>query len=251
MLRPAVPAGIPFPVGPVGLDGTLSPSDYISGVLVDPGGTLPSSDLAGMLLPAEPAGILFPVGPPGPVGLDGTLSPSTYVSGVLVGRCHRSNLLGCCFQLYLLGYRSQWALLALLAWMGRCPQLALFPGSWWTLWDVAIIRPRRDAAPGYTCWDTVHSGTCWPCWPVWDIVPSDSGPDGPDGPYVTGGPIGQIATLSPSGSESAILVDPGGMFPSSDLARMRGPAPPAGSAVLMGPVGPAMSLGVSPLSDSE
>ena len=41
---------------------------------------------------------------------------------------------------------------------------------------------------------------------------------------------------SPSASESAILVDPGGMFPSSDLARMRGPAPPAGSAVLMGPV---------------
>ena len=32
---------------------------------------------------------------------------------------------------------------------------------------------------------------------------------------------------------------------------MRGPAPPAGSAVLMGPVGPAMSLGVLPLSNSE
>ena len=32
------------------------------------------------------------------------------------------------------------------------------------------------------------------------------------------------------------------MFPSSDLAEMRGPAPPAGSAVLKGPVGPAMSL---------
>ena len=31
------------------------------------------------------------------------------------------------------------------------------------------------------------------------------------------------------------------MFPSSDLARMRGPAPPAGSAVLRGPVVPAMS----------
>ena len=37
-------------------------------------------------------------------------------------------------------------------------------------------------------------------------------------------------------------MDPGGMFPSSDLAEVRGPAPPAGSAVLMGPVGPAMSL---------
>ena len=32
---------------------------------------------------------------------------------------------------------------------------------------------------------------------------------------------------------------------------MRGPAPPAGSAVLMDLVGPTMSLGVLPLSDSE
>ena len=37
VLVPAVPAGIPFPVGPagsVGLEGTLSPSNYVSGVLV-------------------------------------------------------------------------------------------------------------------------------------------------------------------------------------------------------------------------
>ena len=70
VLVPAMPVGIPFPVGPagpVGLDGTLSPSNYVSGVLVDPGGTLPSSDLAGMLLPAVPAGIPFPVGRAGPV----------------------------------------------------------------------------------------------------------------------------------------------------------------------------------------
>ena len=105
--------------------------------------------------------------------------------------------------------------------------------------------------------------------------PSDSvsaGPGGTDGPlsasdwagalvsavpaailfpvgYV--GPVGPCGTLSPSASESAILEDPGGVFPSSDLARMRGPVPPAESAVLMGPVGPAMSLGVLPLSDSE
>ena len=137
-----MPVGKPFPVGPaghVGLDGTLSPANNVSGVLWDPGGTLPSSDLAGMLLPAIPAGIPFSVGP---VGLCGALSPS------------------------------------------------------------------------------------------------DSDPAGPDGPYVAGDPVGPIGTLSPSASELAILVNPGGMFPSSDLARMRGPAPPAGSAVLMGPVGP-------------
>ena len=56
------------------------------------------------------------------------------------------------------------------------------------------------------------------------------------------GPVGPCGTLSPSASESAILVDPGGMFPSSDLARKRGPAPPAGSAVLMGPVDPATDV---------
>ena len=188
MLLPAVPAGIPFPVGPAGpvdLDATLSPANNVSGVLWDPGGMLPASDLAGMLLPAIPAGIPFSVGPVGSVDLCGTLSPS------------------------------------------------------------------------------------------------DSDPAGPDGPYVAGGPVGPFGTLSlsasgsailvdpggtlyspalavpagillsPSASESVILVDPGGMFPSSDLARMRGPAPLAGLAVLMGPVGPAMSLGVLPLSDSE
>ena len=81
ILFPAVPAGIPFPVGPagpVGLYGTLSPSDATA---VDPDGTLSSSDLAGMLFPAVPAGIPFPVGPVGPCG---TLSPSNYVSVVLV-----------------------------------------------------------------------------------------------------------------------------------------------------------------------
>ena len=80
VLVPAVPAGIPFPVGPavhVGLDGTLSPSNYVFGVLVDHGGTLPSPDHAGMLLPAVPAGILFSVGPVGPVSLRGTLSLSS------------------------------------------------------------------------------------------------------------------------------------------------------------------------------
>ena len=68
--------------------------NYVSGVLWDPGGTLPSSDLAGMLLPAISAGIPFSVGPVGPVGLCGTLSLSDsdsagpdgpYVAGGPVG----------------------------------------------------------------------------------------------------------------------------------------------------------------------
>ena len=80
---------------------------------------------------------------------------------------------------------------------------------------------------------------------------SSPDPAMPAGILLPVGSVGPCGTLSPSASESVILVDPGGMFPSSDLARMRGPAPPAGSAVLMGPVGPAMSLGVLPLSDSE
>ena len=57
-------------VGPVGPYGTLSPSDS------DSGGTLSSSDLAGILFPAIPAGMPFPVDPVGPVGQHGTLSPS-------------------------------------------------------------------------------------------------------------------------------------------------------------------------------
>ena len=82
VLVPDVLAGIPFPVGPagpVGLDGTLSLSNYVSGVLVDTGGTLPSSDLR------------FSVGPVGPVGLRGTLSlfipdpAGPYVAGDPVG----------------------------------------------------------------------------------------------------------------------------------------------------------------------
>ena len=140
------PTGPYVPGGPVGQIRTLSPSTSASAILVDPGGTLPSSNLVGMLFPAIPVG---------PVGLWGTSSPS------------------------------------------------------------------------------------------------DSDPAGHDGPYVTGGPVGHIGTLSPSASESGVLVDPGGMFPLSDLARMRGPAPPEGLAVLRGPVGPAMSLGMLSMSDSE
>ena len=113
---PAGPDGLSVTDGPVGQLGTLSPSTFASAILVDPGGTLPSSDLAGMLLPAIPVS---------PVGIWGTLSSS------------------------------------------------------------------------------------------------DSDPADQNGPHVAGGPVGPLGTLSPTTPESGILVDPGGMFSSSNLARMR------------------------------
>ena len=57
--------------------------------------------------------------------------------------------------------------------------------------------------------------------------------------------------LSPSDSDSAILVDPGGALASSDLAGMMVPDAAAGLAFLMGPVGPTMTLGVLPPSDTD
>ena len=44
--------------GPVGQIGTLSPSTSSSEILVDPGGTLPSSNLSGILLPAMPVDLI-------------------------------------------------------------------------------------------------------------------------------------------------------------------------------------------------
>ena len=190
--------------GPVGQPGTLSPSTFVLAILVDPGGMLPSSNLAGMLLPTIPVG---PIGrwgtlPPsdsdsagpdgrsvtgGPVGQPGTLPRSTFASAILVdpgGTFPSSNLAG-------------------------------------------MLLPAIPVRP-VGIWGTLSS--------------SDSDPAGRDGLHVTGGPVGHLGTLPPTTSESGILVDPGGMFPSSDLARMRGPAAPAGSPVLRGSVGPAMSL---------
>ena len=85
----------------VGHPGTSSLSTFMLKFLVDPGGTLPPSDLAGMLPPAIPVG---PVGrwgtlPPsvsdptdldgqsvtgGPVGHLGTLPSSTFEPAILV-----------------------------------------------------------------------------------------------------------------------------------------------------------------------
>ena len=44
--------------GPVGHPGTSSSSTFMPKLLVDPGGTLPPSDLAGMLPPAIPVALL-------------------------------------------------------------------------------------------------------------------------------------------------------------------------------------------------
>ena len=183
--------------GRVGQPGTLSPSTCASAILVDPGGTFPSSDLAGMLLPAIP---VDPIGrwgtlPPscsgpdgpsvtgGPVGQPGTLSPSTFASAILVD-----------------------------------------PGGTFPSADLAgMLLPAIPVRP-VGIWGTLSS--------------SDSDHAGRDGSHVTGGPVGHLGTLPPTTSESGVLVDPGGMFPSSDLARRRGAAALAGSPVLRGPVGP-------------
>ena len=63
------------------------------------------------------------------------------------------------------------------------------------------------------------------------------------------GSVGLCGTSSPSDPKSAILVDSGGTFPSSDGAVMWDPTIPAESASLRGPIGPVMSLRTFPLSD--
>ena len=78
MLFPAVPAGIPFPVGPVGPYGMLSPSD--SDGPVGPYGMLSPSDSEsfgpyGTLSPSATVAV-------GPIGPYGTLSPSDSVGPV-------------------------------------------------------------------------------------------------------------------------------------------------------------------------
>ena len=50
-----------------------------------------------------------------------------------------------CREPCLLGDCSQWALLALLAWMGRCPQLTMFPGCCETL----VGRYHHPTSPGF------------------------------------------------------------------------------------------------------
>ena len=179
--------------GPVGHPGTLSSSSFMPLILVDPGGTLPPSDLAGMLPPTIPVG---------PVGRWGTLPPPVSdptgpvgqsVTGGPVG--HLGTLPSSTFE----------------------PAILVDPGGTLPSSDLAgmVLPAIRGSPVGF--WGTLPS--------------SDSDPAGQDGPYGTDGPVGHLGTLCPSTSTSEILVDPGGMSTSSDLAGMRGPAPPAESAV--------------------
>ena len=137
ILFPAVPAGIPFSVGPVGP--------------VGPDGMLSSSDLAGILFPTVPAGIPFPAGPVGPVGPNGMLFSSrscrNAVSGrscwdavpsrpllALMGRCPHPTLMEYCFSAVPAGILFPagpvWTLsrliVTVLALSGRCPYLIMW-----------------------------------------------------------------------------------------------------------------------------
>ena len=63
ILFSAIPAGIPFPVGPDGPVGTLSPSDFEYVGLVGPVGTLLLCDHVTELSPIVPVGELSSVNP--------------------------------------------------------------------------------------------------------------------------------------------------------------------------------------------
>ena len=174
------PNGLYATDGLAGQIGMLSPSTSSSEILVDPGGTLPSSDHAGMLLPAMPVGpigrwgTLPPsdsdlTGPDGPYVTDGlagqigTFSPSTSSLEILVdpGRCRHPTSPGYCSRLYLLALlageghcpRPTLTLLARMARLllvapsanlGRCPRRPSRRRYWWTLEG----RCRHPTSPG-------------------------------------------------------------------------------------------------------
>ena len=226
------PVGLDGPYvagGPVGPYGTLSPFDtehvgpvgpYAAGWPVGPYGMLSPSD-------SEPAGSVGPYVAGGPVGPYGMLSPfnsdpagpvGPYVSGGPIGMYGTlspsdSEPVGP----YVAGGP-----------VGPYGTLSPFShDSAGPLPSWALVGRCPHPILLECCFRPCLLGYCsqwarWPYWPVRDVVPSDSG--------------------------SAILVDPGGVFPSSDLARIRGPDTLAESASLMGP---AMSLGVLPPSDTE
>ena len=113
-------------VGPVAPDGTPSPSDSDSVGPIGPYGTLSpcDSDCVG---PVGPYGTLSPCDSDsvGPYGRCPRLTLLLWALWALMGRCPHPTLPEYCFRPYLLGYCSQWTLLAILAHMGRCPCLSL------------------------------------------------------------------------------------------------------------------------------
>ena len=112
----------------------------------------------------------------------------------------------------------------------------------------STFKPAILVDPGGTLPSSDLAGMLPPAIPVgpvgrWGTLPpSISDPAGPEGPSVTGGPVGHLGTLSSSTFEPAILVDPGGTLPSSDLAGMLLPAIP---------VCPVGIWGTLSLSDSD
>ena len=91
------------------LAGTVSPSDVTEQVADDTA----SLAYAGILFPADSAGIPFPTIPAG--------IPFLLALFALMGSCPHLTLPKFPFRLFLLGCRSQQALYALLALLGRCP----------------------------------------------------------------------------------------------------------------------------------
>ena len=186
ILFPAVPAVIPFPVGPVDPFATLSPSDSDSvgpvgpfGTLspsesdgpVGPGGTLSSSDLAGILFPAIPAEIPFPVGPVGPFG---TLSPSDSDSVGPDGTLSSSDLARILFP--------------------AIPAGIPFPVG--PVGPFGTLSPSDSGGPDGTLSSSNLAEILFPAVPAG--IPFPVGPDGP------------VGTLSPSDSDGP--VGPGGML---------------------------------------
>ena len=123
----AGPDGPSVTGGPVGQPGTLSPSTFVSAILVDPGGTFPSSDLAGMLLPAIPVH---------PVGIWGTLSSS---DSDPAGRD---------------GSHVTWDV---------APDYLRVRGTGGSWWDVPLVRPGWDEGSGCSGGVASSEGPCWPC----------------------------------------------------------------------------------------
>ena len=207
----AVPAGMPFPVGPVGPYGMLSLSDSESVGPVGPYGTLsPSATVA--VGPVGPYGTLSPsdsesVGPVGPYGM---LSPSATVAVGPVG-----------------------------------PYGALSPSD---SDSVGPVGPCGTLSPTDTiAISPVGSGgTLSSPDPVGILFPAM-----PAGIPFSVGPVSPIGPCGMLWDASAILVDQGWALPSSDLAGMMVPNASMESAFLMSPVGPAMTLGVLPPSDSD